>query len=56
MWITNWYVEVRTLIIGRTIGWLDARDAIEDWKADPMTDRVSAAWERLGAEMVQGLA
>ena len=43
----SWVEGVR-----RTVAWMDANDKIENSDADPLEDRIIAAWRRLGAAMV----
>ncbi len=48
----------RVLLKGvkRTVGWLDAQNAIANSDDDPLEDRVIEAWRRLSEEMVQALS
>ncbi len=41
--------------VRRTVAWLDEHDAVESYTADPVYDRMIAAWERAGMGMVEAL-
>jgi len=42
--------------VQRTVAWLDQHDQVEDWASEPAYDRIIAAWEAHGAQMVDALA
>jgi len=39
--------------VRRMVSWLDARQRIEPWQAEPLEDRLIAAWERYGERMAE---
>jgi hypothetical protein len=40
----------------RTVAWLRENDRIESWRSQPYYDRLIAAWERLGTQLVSAMS